>query len=72
MTGVALEVIIADEAVKTSKDYKKANVAGSLPLLVVGEAGIGETIAICKYLAKVGPDASNLLGASIMEQTQVA
>jgi len=71
MVGVVLEVIIANEEIKGSKDFKKVNVAGSLPLLVVGEAGIGETIAICKYLAKVGPDASNLLGSTVREQTQV-
>ena len=67
MVGVMLEAVIADDEVKGSKDFKKVNIAGSLPLLVVGETGISDTIAICKYLARVGPEASNLLGATAME-----
>ena len=42
------------------------NAAGSLPLLVDGETAIAESVAICKYLARVGPDATDLLGGSVL------
>ena len=56
------------DEIKSSKDFKKVNAAGSLPLLVDGETAIAESVAICKYLARVGPDATDLLGGSVLEQ----
>ena len=71
MAGVPLEVVIVTDEIKSSKDFKKVNAAGTLPLLVDGETPISETIAICKYLARMGPDATDLLGGSVLEQVQV-
>lgn len=62
MAGVTLDVVVADEAVKAAKDFKQRNVTGQLPLLEDGDATIAETIAICKYIARVGPEGAYLLG----------
>jgi len=71
LAGLTLEVVLATDDIKGSKDFKKVNVAGSLPLLVDGETAVADTMAICKYLARVGPDGADLLGGSVLEQTQV-
>jgi len=57
--------------VKNSKEFKKINIAGTVPALIDGEVAVTEVSAICKYLARVGPEGADLLGSSILEQAQV-
>ena len=67
-----MQLVIADETVKSDKAYKQKNVTGSLPLLECDDGStIGESLAICKYLARVGPDGAGLLGGSALERVQV-
>ena len=68
-SGAALEVVIADETLRASKDFKKLNSTGVLPLLETADGSIGETLAICKYLARVGPEGTGLLGTTPLEKT---
>ena len=74
MAGVALEIVIADSEVTSSKEYKNKNITGSLPLLETDEEGnptIAESLAICKYLVQVGPNGAGLLGNTPMERVKV-
>jgi len=64
-------VVVADAELQASKEWTKKNITGQLPLLEVGETTICETIAICKYLARVSPEGGNLLGTTPLEQARV-
>ena len=72
--GLPIETVIVSSEMKASKEFKPkmAATTGSLPILETAEgAYISETIAICKYLARVGPDAAGLMGSSALEQVKV-
>ena len=72
MAGATVEVVIADDTITSSKEYKIKNITGSLPMLETEEgATITEALAICKYLAKVGPNGAGLLGSTPMEKVRV-
>ena len=73
MAGVPLQTIIVDDALKNSKEFGKKNITGQLPLLEPAEGAttIADSIAICKYLGKVGPEGRDLMGASPMEKIKV-
>ena len=56
------------------KAFKNKNVMGSLPLLELedGATTIADPIAISKYLARVGAEASgDVMGATALEQAKV-
>lgn len=69
MSGVCLDVVIADDAIMGDKAFKAKNITGSLPLLELddGTTAISDSIAICKYLARTGPDADGLMGRTTLE-----
>ena len=71
MSGAHLEVEIA--SAENSKELKKKNPMGDqLPLLETDEGVcIAESLAICKYLAKVGPDGAGLMGSTAMQKVKV-
>lgn len=57
MANAYVEVILADDAITSTKEYKLKNITGALPMLENDEgATITDALAICKYLAKVGPN----------------
>ena len=66
-----MEVEIA--SAENSKELKKKNPMGDqLPLLETDEGVcIAESLAICKYLAKIGPDGAGLMGATAMQKVKV-
>lgn len=70
LAGAQVQVILATEEIRSSKEFKNKNITGSLPCLEVEDsaATIFDTVAIIKYLAKVGPEGSTLLGASPVER----
>ena len=72
LAGVNVEVCLADDEITSTKEYKLKNITGALPMLETEEgAAIADSLAICKYLANVGPNGAGLLGSTAMEKVKV-
>ena len=73
IAGVHVQVVIADKATTSGKEWKewnKQNITQQLPILETPQGMIAETVAILKYLARQNPD-SGLLGQSRLQRAQV-
>jgi elongation factor 1-gamma len=63
-----VEVIIASEELKASKEFKAINMTGKFPFLVTPEGNLSESYAIAKYLAH---GHASLLGCNNEERARV-
>jgi len=68
LCGASLEVIVVDEATRTSKAHAKINPTGRLPLLELEEGTISGVSTICKHLFRVSKRLSSM---SQVEQARV-
>lgn len=50
-----VEVIVASEELKASKEFKAKNLTGKYPFLETEEGNLSESIAIAKYIAHGHP-----------------
>ena len=63
------ELVVADQKMKDSKDFKAKNLTGKFPMLETSEGCLVESLAIAKHFARLG--APDLLGKDAMEKAQV-
>lgn len=66
-----LRVVIPDENTMSSKEFKQKLLNDSLPMLDTPHGPISETLAMCKYLARVDTTNSKLLGDGPLNQAKV-
>lgn len=66
-----LRVEVPDEKTKSSKEFKQKMLNDSLPMLDTQQGAICETLAMCKYLARLDTTNSKLLGEGPLNQARV-
>jgi glutathione S-transferase len=71
LARVDLNVQVADEAIRTSKEWKQKNAGDKLPMLETEDGCFTDTVAILKHLARLDVYQQNLLGESVLAQAQV-
>eukprot|EP00352_Strombidinopsis_acuminata_P005918 CAMPEP_0176376074 /NCGR_PEP_ID=MMETSP0126-20121128/27931_1 /TAXON_ID=141414 ORGANISM="Strombidinopsis acuminatum, Strain SPMC142" /NCGR_SAMPLE_ID=MMETSP0126 /ASSEMBLY_ACC=CAM_ASM_000229 /LENGTH=378 /DNA_ID=CAMNT_0017737361 /DNA_START=38 /DNA_END=1174 /DNA_ORIENTATION=+ len=69
MAKVDFELVLADQKVKDSKDFKAKNLTGKFPFLETPEGCLVESLAIAKHFARLGN--ADLLGKDAFERAQV-
>jgi len=68
MNGKEIEVEIASDELKASKEFKAINMTGKFPFLTTPEGNLSESYAIAKYLAH---GHATLMGSSNEERAKV-
>lgn len=68
MTEQKFEIVIVDEKMRKSDDYKKKTTTDKFPLLETSEGCLHESTAIAKYLCTL---AKKFLGNNAVERSQV-